>query len=323
MAESHAPVVSIVIPLSQEAENAERVCARLLPVVRGLGVPAEVVLVDDGSTDGTLPILLRLRATYPEIVVVPLVRNFGQHAAVLAGFERSRGDHVVTLDADLQNPPEEIPRVVALLIAGHDLVGTIRANRQDPWFRRAASKAVNAMVRRGSGIQLHDFGCMLRGYSRRIVKALAERGEAHTFIPALAYLHARRPVEIEVAHAARDVGASKYSLLRLFRLNLDLITGFSLAPLRLLFSAGIFVAAAGLAMGVLLAVMRILQGPAWAAEGVFTLFAVLFVFVGAQFLALGLIGEYVGRILGVVRQRPTYLIGEVDAPAPPPHEGAR
>ncbi len=311
MSEVDTPLVSIVIPVYQEEENVQVLCARLLPVVRALDAAAEVIFVDDGSRDATLALLLAERRTSPEIVIRSFARNFGQHAAVLAGFDAARGKHVVTLDADLQNPPEEIPRIVAQLQAGYDLVGTIRQDRQDSWFRRRASRIVNAMTRRASGIQLHDFGCMLRGYSREIAKTLAARGESHTFIPALAYVYAKNPIEIPVAHAARDHGDSKYSLLRLFRLQLDLLTGFSQAPMRLLFSMGGVVALAGVLLGLVLFAMRLFHGPEWAADGVFTLFAILFVFVGAQFFALGLIGEYVGRTLGVVRQRPTFILRDL------------
>jgi undecaprenyl-phosphate 4-deoxy-4-formamido-L-arabinose transferase len=201
--------------------------------------------------------------------------------------------------------------LVAEFDRGHDLVGTIRARRQDSWFRKRASKTVNRMTRRMSGIDLHDFGCMLRGYSREIAQSIAARREVRTFIPALGYLYARNPVEIDVAHEARHEGKSKYSLLRLFRLHLDLMTGFSLAPLRLLFSVGSIVAAAGILFGVLLLVLRLVEGPEWAAFGVFTLFAVLFMFVGAQFIAFGLLGEYVGRIFQAVRERPAYVLREL------------
>jgi undecaprenyl-phosphate 4-deoxy-4-formamido-L-arabinose transferase len=164
---------------------------------------------------------------------------------------------------------------------------------------------------------------MLRGYSREIARTLAERDERHTFIPALAYLYARSPIEIPVAHSERHDGRSKYSLLRLFRLHLDLLTGFSVAPMRLLFVTGVLFAFAGLLLGATLAFMRILHGPHWAADGVFTLFAILFVFVGAQFFALGLIGEYVGRTLGVVRRRPTYVLRELPEAADEPQRAAR
>lgn len=305
------PFLSVVIPFYFEEGNVEALFARLLPSLRAQGDPFEVVCVDDGSRDRTLPLLLAVRDANAEVRVVSFARNFGQHAAVTAGFAAARGAFVVTLDADLQNPPEEIPRLVAEFRKGHDLVGTVRTDRQDSVFRRKASAAVNAFTRRMSGIPLHDFGCMLRGYSSDIAKAVAARNEGRTFIPALGWLYARNPVEIPVGHEARVRGRSKYSLGRLLRLQLDLMTGFSLEPLRLLFSVGGVIAATGILFGIFLFTMRIFHGPEWAAEGVFTLFALLFVFVGAQFVAFGLLGEYVGRIFQSVRQRPLYVLREL------------
>ncbi len=306
-----APALSVVVPVYNEEPNVDTLVARLLPVLHGMHVPFEVVVVDDGSRDGTLAKLLAARSAHPEIVVRSLSRNFGQHAAVTAGFAASRGAFVVTLDADLQNPPEEIPKLWAKFQEGYDLVGSMRQERQDTWFRRAASRIVTRMTRRMSGIDLHDFGCMLRGYSHEIAHAIAARREIRTFIPALGWLYARNPVEIPVAHEARAAGRSKYSLLRLFRLQLDLMTGFSLAPLRLLFSVGGVIAAAGVLLGIVLLVLRLVRGPEWAAEGVFTLFALLFVFIGAQFVAFGLLGEYVGRIFQAVRERPSYVLRDL------------
>lgn len=311
-----AVFLSVVIPVYEEEQNLPVLLERLMPVLRGLGRAFEVVFVDDGSHDRTLALLLEARGRDPEIVVRSFARNFGQHAAVLAGFTAARGEFVVTLDADLQNPPEEIPRLIEQWLAGHDLVGTIRAQRADSWFRKRASAIVNRMTRRMSGIDLHDFGCMLRGYSREIALKIAERREMHTFIPAMGYLYARSPVEIEVGHEARHQGRSKYSLLRLFRLHLDLMTGFSLAPLRLLLSVGAVIAAAGILFGLTLITLRLIRGPDWAVQGVFTLFAILFVFVGAQFIAFGLLGEYIGRMFQVVRERPVYVLRRLPEPEP-------
>ena len=306
--DSTGPFLSVVIPVYNEAENIGTLCARLLPVLRGLGRSFELIFVDDGSRDQTLELLLAARQANPEIVVRSFARNFGQHAAVTAGFATARGEFIVTLDADLQNPPEEIPKLVAEFDRGHDLVGTIRAKRQDTWFRKRASRLVNRMTRSMSGIQLQDFGCMLRGYSHEIAHAIALRRESRTFIPALGYLYARSPVEIEVAHEARHQGVSKYSLLRLFRLHLDLMTGFSLAPLRLLLSIGSVIAAGSICFGMALLVLRFIRGSEWALFGTFTLFAILFLLVGAQFIAFGLLGEYIGRIFQSVRERPAYVL---------------
>src|SRR5262245_14613269 len=249
---------------------------RLYPMLDATGLSFEVVAVDDGSTDATLPLLLREQKARRGLRVVSFARNFGQHAAVMAGFAEARGEWIVTLDADLQNPPEEIPRLVAALRDGHDLVNTWREGRRDGALRRGASRIVNRIVRSWSGIALRDFGCMLRGYHRSVVEPMLRRPELQTFIPALATLYARRPVEIPVAHAARARGASAYSLRRLLSLHFDLLTGFSVVPLRLLFVLGLAIAAAGIGFGVFLLVLRLLLGPEWAAEGVFTLFAILF-----------------------------------------------
>ncbi|HEX5009658.1 MAG TPA: glycosyltransferase [Planctomycetota bacterium] len=316
------PRLSLVIPMLNESANVPALLARVFPVLDALrasrGVTSEIVAVDDGSTDGTLAVLRGCQHEHPELRIVSFARNFGQHAAVMAGFEAARGEWIVTLDADLQNPPEEIPRLVEAFLHGHDLVNTWREERDDSLFRRTASGLVNRVMRRVSGIALRDFGCMLRGYHRRVVDPMIRRREYHTFIPALATLHAHNPVEIPVAHAARGAGRSNYSLRRLFSLQLDLVTSFSVAPLRMLFLLGSVIATLGVLFGVLLLVLRLVHGPEWAASGVFTLFAVLFILVGAQFVAFGLLGEYLGRIYQEVRDRPPYLVRETfEAPAPP------
>lgn len=302
------PRVSIVIPMLNEEKNIPALFERLFRVMRGMSESFEVVCIDDGSRDGTLAMLDAAAKTNPELRVLSFARNFGQHSAVMAGFDAARGDWIITLDADLQNPPEEIPKLVEAFRQGYDVVNTIREGRQDTWFRKTASKMTNAMVRKFSGITLSDFGCMLRGYHHDVVSPMRQRKEFRTFIPALAMLYARRPTEIMVKHAAREQGVSNYSLRKLFSLQLDLVTSFSIAPLRALFLMGWVIALLGLGFGVFLMVERIIQGPEWAAQGVFTLFAILFFFVGAQFLAFGLLGEYIGRIYQEVRERPTYLL---------------
>jgi undecaprenyl-phosphate 4-deoxy-4-formamido-L-arabinose transferase len=305
------PRLSIVIPMLDEAGNIPALFARLFPVLDACGESFEIVAIDDGSTDATLEALRAQHSARPELRIVSFARNFGQHAAVMAGFEAALGDWIITLDADLQNPPEEIPHLVQAFRDGHDLVNTWREGREDPYFRKLASRAVNRFMRSASGISLRDFGCMLRGYHRLVITPMVRRREYHTFIPALAMLHARNPVEIPVRHAAREHGRSNYSLRRLFSLQLDLITSFSIAPLRLLFVLGSGIAALGTLFGVFLLVMRVLRGPEWAASGVFTLFAILFILVGAQFVAFGLLGEYIGRIYQEVRQRPPYLVRDL------------
>jgi undecaprenyl-phosphate 4-deoxy-4-formamido-L-arabinose transferase len=301
------PEVSIVVPVFNEEGTLRELHAKVASALAGESF--ELVLVNDGSRDRSGEILRELAAAHPEVVAVELSRNFGQHPAVLAGFSVARGHYVVTLDADLQNPPEEIPRLVAALRAGHDYVGSVRARRQDPWLRKRISSAVNRLTTASLGVGMSDYGCMLRGYTREVAREIVELGEQSAFIPALATMLARRPVEIDVAHDEREVGRSKYSPLRLMRLGFDLITGFSLLPIQLVSVSGVVVALFGVAFAIFLFVRRLIVGPE--SEGVFTLFAILFAFVGVLLLAVGLVGEYVGRIYAEVRRRPIFRIQEV------------
>ncbi len=301
------PEVSVVVPVFNEEGTLRELQARIAEALRGERY--ELVLVNDGSRDRSSEVLRELAREHPEVVVVELSRNFGQHPAVLAGFSVARGCWVVTLDADLQNPPAEIPRLVAEMRAGHDYVGTVRERRQDPWARKQISALVNRLTTASVGVGMSDYGCMLRGYSREVAHEIVELGEQSSFIPALATMLARNPVEIDVAHVEREAGASKYSPLRLMRLGFDLITGFSLLPIQLVSLAGVLIAAAGVAFAAFLFIRRLIVGPE--SEGVFTLFAILFAFVGVLLLAVGLVGEYVGRIYAEVRRRPIFRIREV------------
>jgi undecaprenyl-phosphate 4-deoxy-4-formamido-L-arabinose transferase len=242
--------------------------------------------------------------------VVELARNFGQHAAILAGFRECRGDVIVTLDADLQNPPEEIPRLLEGIAAGNDVVGGWRAERQDQVYRKLASQLHNRVTSLIVGVPMHDYGCMLRAYRRHIIDTVVACDEKAAFIPALANSFAKRVAEIQVGHDERASGESKYNLLRLAQLSLNLITGFSLLPIQILSITGILIALLDMAFAGVLLGHRLIYGPQQ--EGaMWTLFAVLFFFVGLLFLALGLIGEYVGRIYLEVRRRPTYLVRAV------------
>ena len=296
----------MVIPIYNEADNIAMLHQRLLHTLTQMGRSYEVWYVDDGSSDRSLDLLRTVSRDDPYVGVIELTRNFGQHAAVLAGFAASRADIVVTLDGDLQNPPEEIPRLVAKLEEGYEVVGGWREDRQDPWFRRAGSEAINQLPSFTVGVKMNDYGCMLRAYRRSIVQQIIDCDERSSFIPALANSLAKRTAEIDVQHSDRFSGRSKYSLLKLMRLSFDLITGFSLLPIQLMSVSGIIVALAGMGFGAFLLVRRLFVGPE--SEGVFTLFAILFVFIGILILAVGLVGEYVGRIYLEVRRRPTYRI---------------
>lgn len=308
---SSQPKISLVIPVYNEEESLQNLMDRIRPVMKGMARPYEVIFIDDGSRDSSLAILKKLAAE-PEVKVVELVRNYGQHAAVLAGFSVVTGEIVVTLDADLQNPPEEIPKLIREMEeGGYDVVGTIRKGRKDSMFRILPSKIINMVARRITKVRMTDWGCMLRAYRRPVVDRMIACHEHATFIPALATFFGKRVTEIEVAHEERAGGTSHYPLRKLINLQFDLVSSFSDLPMKLLMYGGVAMALGGVCFGVLLAIARLVYGAMWAAEGVFTLFAILFVFVGLQFFAFGIVGEYIGRIYSEVRKRPEYVIEKV------------
>lgn len=302
-------ILSVVIPLYNEVDTLQTLHHRLSQTLLGTGRSYEIIYVDDGSTDGTEGVLKRLHEKDPVVRVIRFNRNYGQHAAVVAGFERAQGDVVVTLDGDLQNPPEEIPKLLQKLQEGYDVVGGCREGRQDSLVRRALSLMINQVTSLIVGVKMRDYGCMLRAYRRSVVEQVCKSQEASSFIPALANCFAGSVAEIPVAHGPRESGRSKYNSFRLMRLNFDLLTGFSLLPIQVVSFAGILISFLGLGFALFLAIRRFLVGPE--VEGVFTLFAILFFFVGLQILALGLIGEYIGRIYMEVRRRPRYVIKEI------------
>ena len=305
------PLISVIVPVYNEEQGLDALFARLYPALDALAEAYEIIFINDGSRDRSPAILREQFARRPDVTRVILFNgNFGQHMAIMAGFDASRGEIIVTLDADLQNPPEEIGNLVAKMREGYDYVGTIRRQRLDSWFRRLASRSMNSMRERITRIKMTDQGCMLRAYSRAIVDAINSCHEINTFIPALAYTFAQKPVEIEVAHEERFAGESKYSLYSLVRLNFDLMTAFSVVPLQLFSLAGILIATLSFFFVAYLAIRRIfLVGPE--AEGLFTLFGIEFFLVGVTLFGIGLLGEYVGRIYQQVRSRPRYLIAAV------------
>lgn len=298
--------LSVVIPVFNEAENLEVLHQRLTAALARMGGSYEIWYVDDGSSDRSLEILRGFAAADRHVGVIELTRNFGQHAAVLAGFAAAQGEIVVTLDADLQNPPEEIPRLISKIQEGYEVVGGWREDRHDPLYRRAPSDLINHITSLAVGVRMNDYGCMLRAYQRSIVRQIVECDERSSFIPALANSLAKHTAEIQVGHSERWSGSSKYTLLKLMRLSFDLVTGFSLLPIQMVSVMGILVALAGTSFGIFLLVRRLFVGPE--SEGVFTLFAILFVFIGILIFAVGMVGEYVGRIYLEVRRRPTYRI---------------
>ncbi len=301
------PQLSIVIPVYNEEAGLAHLFARLYPAMDQLATPYEIIFVNDGSRDNSVSILASQFRQRPDVTRVVLFNgNYGQHMAILAGFEATRGEIIITLDADLQNPPEEIGNLVAKIREGYDYVGSIRRKRRDSMWRTVASKMMNRLRERITRILITDQGNMLRAYSRNVVDLINKCGEVNTFVPALAYTFARKPTEIVVEHEERSAGESKYSLYSLIRLNFDLITGFSLVPLQLFSMLGMALALTSAALVFILLYRRFVIGAE--AEGVFTLFAIAFFLMGVILFGIGLLGEYVGRIFQQVRARPRYVL---------------
>lgn len=304
------PFFSVVIPVYNEEENLEALFDRLTAVMDRAGKPYELLFTNDGSRDRSGELLRAFYERRPgQVRVIDFNGNFGQHMAIMAAFERVQGDVVVTLDADLQNPPEEIPKLLAAVEAGHDVVGGYRKNRKDTVFRKIASKIINGIRAKITNIRMRDQGCMLRAYRKGIIDNIVASRETSTFIPALAYSFAANPAEVEVEHAARAAGESKYRLYDLIRLNFDLLTGFSVVPLQVFTLIGMSVSMLSILFVVYLFIRRLIVGPE--AEGVFTLFAILYFLVGIGIMGLGIIGEYIGRIHKEVRRRPRFVIRKV------------
>jgi undecaprenyl-phosphate 4-deoxy-4-formamido-L-arabinose transferase len=301
------PELSIVIPVYNEQATLPGLFARLYPALDALRTSYEILFVNDGSRDGSVSLLAEQFRRRPDVTRVVLFNgNYGQHMAILAGFEASRGQIMVTLDADLQNPPEEIGNLIAKIREGHDYVGSIRRVRQDTAWRTWASKAMNRLRERITNIRITDQGNMLRAYGRNVIDLVNQCAEVNTFVPALAYTFARNPTEVVVEHEERAAGESKYSLYSLIRLNFDLVTGFSLIPLQMFSMLGMALSGASGLLVLCLLVRRLLLGAE--AEGVFTLFALVFFLMGVILFGIGLLGEYIGRIFQQVRARPRYVV---------------
>lgn len=302
--------LSVLIPVYNEQDVLAMMFERLYPVLDALGRSWEVLFVNDGSSDNSATILKQQFEQRPDVTrVISLSSNAGQHAALIAGFELAHGEFIITLDADLQNPPEEIPAIVAEMDKGFDYVGSIRASRHDKAWRHIASRLMNSLREKITNIHMTDQGCMLRGYSRDIAREIVVSNESRTFIPALAYLYAARPTEITVAHEERAAGQSKYSLFKLIQLNFDLVTSFSSVPLQLISFTGIVVSILSLLFVCYLAYRRLFYGPE--VEGVFTLFGITIFLMGLLLFSVGMLGEYIGRINGLVRRRRRFRVASV------------
>lgn len=313
------PELSVVIPVYNEEAGLAKLFSRLYPALDTLaarGISYEIVFVNDGSRDNTAAILSDQFRLRPDVTRVVLFNgNYGQHMAILAGFEATRGEIVVTLDADLQNPPEEIGALVDKMREGYDYVGSIRRKRQDSAWRTYASKAMNHLREKITRIKITDQGNMLRAYGRNVIDLINQCGEVNTFVPALAYTFSRKPTEIVVEHEERAAGESKYSLYSLIRLNFDLMTGFSIMPLQIFSMLGMMLSLLSGGLVALLLIRRFVFGAE--AEGLFTLFAIAFFLMGVILFGIGLLGEYIGRIYQQVRGRPRYVVQTIlqDLPA--------
>ncbi|OHX12614.1 glycosyltransferase [Chromobacterium sphagni] len=302
--------LSVVIPVYNEQDVLQALFDRLYPALDALNIGYEIVFINDGSRDKSVAMLSEQFKLRPDVTRVVLFNgNFGQHRAILAGFEHSRGERVVTLDADLQNPPEDIKLLLDEMDKGHDYVGSIRRQRNDSLWRHVASRAMNHLREKLTRIKMTDQGCMMRAYSRRIIDTINQCNELHTFIPALAYQFAQNPTEVTVGHEERFAGESKYSLYSLIRLNFDLMTGFSLVPLQLFSLLGMLISAGSGLLVAYMVLRRLIIGPE--EGGLFTLFAIAFFLIGIALFGIGLLGEYIGRIYQEVRARPRYVIQAV------------
>jgi undecaprenyl-phosphate 4-deoxy-4-formamido-L-arabinose transferase len=295
------PDMSIIVPVFDEEPNLMRLHARICSAVEPMRRRFEVIYVDDGSRDGSLRMLRGLAAADRRVHVLEMARNFGQHAAVLAGMERAGGDVIITLDADLQNPPEEIPRLVDEIDKGSEVASGVRDERFDPAWRRAASRMMNHLTARLTGAPRGDWGCMLRAYRRPVVRRMVAAREVGTYVPALAAHCARKFIDVPVAHEPREAGHSKYDVVRLLRLHQDLVTSLSLAPLALIGGAGLAAVALG-AVGALLLTARWLIFDAPAGSCAVTV-CIASIATGVQLVAAGVVGEYIGRIHQQVRGR--------------------
>jgi glycosyltransferase involved in cell wall biosynthesis len=315
--------ISVVVPVYNEADNVVALFRELAPVLRGLNATSEVIVVDDGSTDGTAAALARLCQEEASLTVVRLSRNFGQTAALAAGIAHAGGDIVVTLDGDLQNDPADIPRLIAKLKEGYDLVNGWRVDRQDRTItRRLPSALANRLISFATRLKLHDYGCPIKVYRGSLARSIRLYGEMHRFIPALASDLGAAIVEVPVGHRPRLRGKSKYGLGRTPRVLLDLVTvkfltSFFTRPIHVFGVPGVFAATVGSLMTLYLGIERIFFGVPLADRPILLL-AILLVLVGVQFIALGLLGEMLARLYHESQGKPVYVVREVLGMAQPP-----
>lgn len=323
--------LSIVIPIFNEEESLEQLHARLSPIMESLGQTYEIILVDDGSTDRTFPILRELHERDPHIRVIRFRRNFGQTAAFSAGFDFARGNVIITLDADLQNDPADIPLLLQKIDEGYDVVSGWRFRRKDPFLnRRLPSVMANSLISWMTNVKLHDYGCSLKAYRSEVVKNIRLYGEMHRFIPALTSWLGVQVAEVAVNHSPRKYGKSKYGLSRIVKVWLDLLTvkfllDYATRPIQIFGLMGMLCLSGGTLLGGYLSVSKLLFDQPLA-DRPLLLLAVLLVVLGVQLITMGLIGELVVRTYYEAQQKPIYTVREVlspRAPTQPPVEQVR
>ncbi len=310
MPSSKHPFLSVIIPVYNEELCLEELCQRLYQVLKEIGKSFEVLFIDDGSSDGSLELLLQLKSKYRFMKIIRFSRNYGQHPAVTAGMAESRGGIIVTLDADLQNPPEEIPKLIEALQKGYDIAAGWRKQREDSIFRTLPSLVVNRLISRVTTVKLHDYGCMLRAYSRVLVERYLKCEERSSYITALMNLLSRNVIEVPVRHDSRQKGKSKYGFFSLFNFVMNITIGFSDYPIRLVSYAGFLFSTLGVGLGFYLFIYRLLYGSG-GGTGLTSFIAVILVLFGIQFILLGLMSEYLARIYSEVQKRPRYIIDKI------------
>ena len=308
--------LSVVVPVYNEAENLAPLVAELESVLSGMEQPFEVIMVDDGSNDGSAEVLRALHREKTWLKVIRLKRNFGQTPAVAAGLNHARGEVIVPMDGDGQNDPHDIPRLIAKLGEGFDLVCGWRSARQDPyWSRKLPSHMANNLISWITGVKVHDYGCTLKAIRQEIAKDLRLYGEMHRFIPALADERGARIAEIQVHHRPRRHGKSKYGLARTLRVLLDLLTVrflqlYATRPLHVFGLIGLGSGALGVLLGIYLSVQKLLYRAEIGGRPLLLL-AVLLILIGFQFVSMGLLGELLARTYHESQNKPVYVIGEI------------
>ncbi|NOZ71333.1 MAG: glycosyltransferase family 2 protein [Chloroflexi bacterium] len=311
-----APQISIVIPLYNEEDSIPELYRQLTAVLEDYGQPYEVIVVDDGSEDGSFARLQEIYARDKRWRIVRLRRNFGQTAGFAAGFDLARGEVIITLDADLQNDPADIPLLMKKMAEGYDIVSGWRVQRKDTFLsRRLPSMIANWLISRTTGVYLHDYGCSLKAYRREVVKNLRLYGELHRFVPAVASWMGVTIAEVPVNHRAREHGQSKYGISRTFRVMLDLLTvyfllSYSTRPIQVFGSIGLASSGLGMLLGAYLSYVKLILGQNIGSRPLLLL-AVLLIMVGVQMIAMGLLGELIVRTYYESQNKPIYFVREL------------